>query len=93
MLCMTGWFMYMVGLSNLLMNYQHFLLVLMCLEFMYLGVLLNLIILLGFNGNFVNVVLFMIMVVCEAGLGLSILVLSVYYSGNDSINTISVLKC
>nr|YP_010535723.1 NADH dehydrogenase subunit 4L [Ornithodoros tartakovskyi]UYB78674.1 NADH dehydrogenase subunit 4L [Ornithodoros tartakovskyi]UYB78687.1 NADH dehydrogenase subunit 4L [Ornithodoros tartakovskyi] len=90
---MFGLVVYFSGLVSLMFNQNHFLMILMCLEFMYLGVLINVVILMGYKGLFIDVLMFMILVVCEAGLGLSILVSGVYFYGSDKLNVMSLLKC
>nr|YP_010535736.1 NADH dehydrogenase subunit 4L [Ornithodoros asperus]UYB78752.1 NADH dehydrogenase subunit 4L [Ornithodoros asperus]UYB78765.1 NADH dehydrogenase subunit 4L [Ornithodoros asperus] len=90
---MFGLIVYFSGLISFMFNQKHLLMVLMCLEFMYLGILINVIIVMGYKDLFIDVLMFMILVVCEAGLGLSILVSSVYFYGSDSLNVMSLLKC
>nr|YP_009537775.1 NADH dehydrogenase subunit 4L [Ornithodoros coriaceus]AYN59507.1 NADH dehydrogenase subunit 4L [Ornithodoros coriaceus] len=90
---MVGTLVFVVGFLGILMNWKHLLIFLLCLEFMYLGVFFNMLVLMGFSLFFSNLLVFMIFVVCEAGLGLSVLVMGVYFYGNDSINSMSFLKC
>nr|AIZ58577.1 NADH dehydrogenase subunit 4L [Ornithodoros costalis] len=90
---MVGMIMYMFGGFTLIINQSHILMVLLCLEFMYLGVLYTVVLLMSFSECFVSIIVFMILVVCEAGLGLSILVMSVFFYGNDKLSAISILKC
>nr|YP_010535528.1 NADH dehydrogenase subunit 4L [Ornithodoros erraticus]UYB78284.1 NADH dehydrogenase subunit 4L [Ornithodoros erraticus]UYB78297.1 NADH dehydrogenase subunit 4L [Ornithodoros erraticus] len=90
---MVGMIMYMFGGFTLIINQSHILMVLLCLEFMYLGILYTVVLLMSFSECFVSIIVFMILVVCEAGLGLSILVMSVFFYGNDKLSAISILKC
>nr|YP_009536342.1 NADH dehydrogenase subunit 4L [Ornithodoros tholozani]AYN50607.1 NADH dehydrogenase subunit 4L [Ornithodoros tholozani] len=88
-----GLIVYFSGLMSLMFNQKHLLMVLMCLEFMYLGVLINVVMVMGCKDLFIDALMFMILVVCEAGLGLGVLVSSVYFYGSDSLNIMSLLKC
>nr|AMX74192.1 NADH dehydrogenase subunit 4L [Ornithodoros zumpti] len=90
---MMGLLVYVVGFLSFMMNAEHILMLFMCLEFMYLGVLYNVIVIFGESGIMLDVIIFMIVVVCEAGLSLSILVLGVYFYGNDSNKILNLLKC
>nr|YP_009527967.1 NADH dehydrogenase subunit 4L [Ornithodoros sonrai]AYN50620.1 NADH dehydrogenase subunit 4L [Ornithodoros sonrai] len=90
---MVGMIMYLMGIFTLLINQSHILMVLLCLEFMYLGVLYTVVLLMNLKECFVSIIVFMILVVCEAGLGLSILVMSVFFYGNDKLSAVSILKC
>nr|YP_009480276.1 NADH dehydrogenase subunit 4L [Navis striatus]AIZ58461.1 NADH dehydrogenase subunit 4L [Navis striatus]AIZ58474.1 NADH dehydrogenase subunit 4L [Navis striatus]AMX74128.1 NADH dehydrogenase subunit 4L [Navis striatus]QLD97033.1 NADH dehydrogenase subunit 4L [Navis striatus]QLD97046.1 NADH dehydrogenase subunit 4L [Navis striatus] len=88
-----GLFFFSFGLLSLLINHKHFLMLLLCFELMYLGIfilLLQMTVLLSF---FLNLILYLIIIVCEASLGVSILVASVYYYGNDKLGVFSLLKC
>nr|YP_010934988.1 NADH dehydrogenase subunit 4L [Ornithodoros improvisus]WKW52636.1 NADH dehydrogenase subunit 4L [Ornithodoros improvisus] len=89
----VGLFIYAFGLMSIFLNRKHILILLLCLEFMYLGVLFNIFMLANFDDFFVNVIIFMILVVCEAGMGLCILVASVYYYGNDKLKSMILLNC
>nr|YP_009536355.1 NADH dehydrogenase subunit 4L [Ornithodoros parkeri]AYN50633.1 NADH dehydrogenase subunit 4L [Ornithodoros parkeri]AYN59520.1 NADH dehydrogenase subunit 4L [Ornithodoros turicata] len=90
---MVGMLIYFFGLMSIFLNWSHILILFLCLEFMYLGILYNVVLLGGFKGDFLSMILFMILVVCEAGLGLSILVLGVYFYGNDKLNSVILMKC
>nr|YP_009000460.1 NADH dehydrogenase subunit 4L [Ornithodoros rostratus]AHF21674.1 NADH dehydrogenase subunit 4L [Ornithodoros rostratus] len=90
---MVGILIYFSGLLSILFNRKHILILLLCLEYMYLGVLFNIFLLMCFYFYFVNIIMFLIFVVCEAGMGLSILVASVYFYGNDKISSMVLLKC
>nr|NP_996548.1 NADH dehydrogenase subunit 4L [Ornithodoros porcinus]AIZ58630.1 NADH dehydrogenase subunit 4L [Ornithodoros porcinus]BAD12478.1 NADH dehydrogenase 4L [Ornithodoros porcinus] len=90
---LVSMFMFFSGGLSLLMNRKHVLLVMLGLEFMYLGVMINIFFVCGVSKVFLLLIVFMVVVVCEAGMGLSILVLSVYFYGSDSISMISLLSC
>nr|AIZ58435.1 NADH dehydrogenase subunit 4L [Argas africolumbae] len=84
---------FMFGFLSFLINHKHLLMLLLCFEFMYLCSFILLALVVGLSGMFLNVILYLIIVVCEASLGLSILVVAVFFYGNDSINSMSFLKC
>lgn len=90
---MAGLFIFIFGLFSFLINHKHFLILLLCFEFMYLGIFVLLLVIIGLYEVYLNIVLYLIMIVCEARLGLSILVIGVYFYGNDKIGTFSLLKC
>nr|AIZ58681.1 NADH dehydrogenase subunit 4L [Ornithodoros pavimentosus]AIZ58694.1 NADH dehydrogenase subunit 4L [Ornithodoros pavimentosus] len=92
MFILSMFFVLSGGLS-VVMNRKHVLLMMLSLEFMYLGVLVSIIFTCGVTEFFLMMLVFMIVVVCEAGLGLSVLVLSVYFHGNDKLQAISLLSC
>nr|YP_009000473.1 NADH dehydrogenase subunit 4L [Ornithodoros brasiliensis]AHF21687.1 NADH dehydrogenase subunit 4L [Ornithodoros brasiliensis]QZP40890.1 NADH dehydrogenase subunit 4L [Ornithodoros brasiliensis] len=90
---LIGLLIYVSGFFSVLLDRKHILILLLCLEFMYLGVLFNIFVLESYDGIFVDIIMFMVFVVCEAGMGLSILVMSVYYYGNDKLDSLVLLKC
>nr|YP_010350328.1 NADH dehydrogenase subunit 4L [Ixodes barkeri]UOK09757.1 NADH dehydrogenase subunit 4L [Ixodes barkeri]UOL50400.1 NADH dehydrogenase subunit 4L [Ixodes barkeri] len=87
-----SFFIYFVGIMTLLVNRNHVMIILLSFEFMYLGVLMMMILSIFFL-NFIKVVLYLIMIVCEASLGLSMLVLMNYFYGNDKLLSMVLLKC
>nr|UYB78583.1 NADH dehydrogenase subunit 4L [Alectorobius rietcorreai] len=90
---LIGGVIFLGGFVSILMNRKHILILLLCLEFMYLGVLYCMLVGMGFVNFNLNLVVFMFFVVCEAGLGLSILVGSVFFYGNDKVGSMILLKC
>nr|YP_009346077.1 NADH dehydrogenase subunit 4L [Ogadenus brumpti]AMX74049.1 NADH dehydrogenase subunit 4L [Ogadenus brumpti]AMX74062.1 NADH dehydrogenase subunit 4L [Ogadenus brumpti] len=90
---MVGMMIFVVGLFSLLLNQKHFLMLLLCFEFMNLGCLILLMLMMGEMEFFLNLILFLIVIVCEASLGLSVLVVSVYFYGNDMVGSYVLLKC
>nr|YP_010350315.1 NADH dehydrogenase subunit 4L [Ixodes australiensis]UOK09744.1 NADH dehydrogenase subunit 4L [Ixodes australiensis] len=87
-----SFFIYFIGMMTLLVNRNHVMIILLSFEFMYLGVLIVMVMSIIFL-NFVKVVLYLIMIVCEASLGLSMLVLMNYFYGNDKLLSMVLLKC
>nr|YP_010535684.1 NADH dehydrogenase subunit 4L [Alectorobius rioplatensis]UYB78596.1 NADH dehydrogenase subunit 4L [Alectorobius rioplatensis]UYB78609.1 NADH dehydrogenase subunit 4L [Alectorobius rioplatensis] len=90
---LIGGVIFFSGLLGILLNRKHILILLLCLEFMYLGILYCIFMSMGMELGGLNLIVFMFMIVCEAGLGLSILVSIVYYYGDDSVNSMILLKC
>nr|QLD97085.1 NADH dehydrogenase subunit 4L [Secretargas transgariepinus]QLD97098.1 NADH dehydrogenase subunit 4L [Secretargas transgariepinus] len=90
---MSGIIVFLFGLISFLINHKHFLMLLLCFEFMYLGIFMLVILSVGMIEGFLNLILYLVMVVCEASLGLSVLVMSVYFYGNDSLSSFYMLKC
>nr|UNO54387.1 NADH dehydrogenase subunit 4L [Argas persicus] len=84
---------FMFGLMSFLMNHSHLLMLLLCFEFMYLCVFIMLAMTIGTTGFMMNVIIYLIIIVCEASLGLSLLVVSVFFYGSDKLNSIFMLKC
>nr|YP_009480315.1 NADH dehydrogenase subunit 4L [Ornithodoros savignyi]AIZ58733.1 NADH dehydrogenase subunit 4L [Ornithodoros savignyi]AIZ58746.1 NADH dehydrogenase subunit 4L [Ornithodoros savignyi] len=92
MMMLSAIFVFSGGFS-MLMNRSHVLLMMLSLEMMYLGVMVEIVVVCGMGDFFLMLLVFMVMVVCEASLGLSILVLSVYFYGSDSFQVINLLGC
>nr|YP_010535619.1 NADH dehydrogenase subunit 4L [Ornithodoros noorsveldensis]AIZ58707.1 NADH dehydrogenase subunit 4L [Ornithodoros noorsveldensis]AIZ58720.1 NADH dehydrogenase subunit 4L [Ornithodoros noorsveldensis]UYB78492.1 NADH dehydrogenase subunit 4L [Ornithodoros noorsveldensis] len=90
---MVGMFFLMSGSLSMMVNRSHVLMLMLSLEFMYLGVMVGIIVTCGVSEFYLMMLIFMIVVVCEAGLGLSILVLSVYFYGNDKLQILNLLGC
>nr|YP_007475051.1 NADH dehydrogenase subunit 4L [Haemaphysalis inermis]AFU55300.1 NADH dehydrogenase subunit 4L [Haemaphysalis inermis]UXX50221.1 NADH dehydrogenase subunit 4L [Haemaphysalis inermis] len=83
---------YSLGILALILNRYHMMLLLMSIEFMYL----SLMIMLFYNSfflNIMNIFLFLVSIVCEAALGLSLLVSMSFFYGNDMINSMNLIKC
>nr|YP_010610702.1 NADH dehydrogenase subunit 4L [Luteuthis dentatus]WAP91470.1 NADH dehydrogenase subunit 4L [Luteuthis dentatus]WAP91496.1 NADH dehydrogenase subunit 4L [Luteuthis dentatus] len=86
-------FMYMSGLVILLMQWKHVLNVMISLEIMMLGVLMSFI----FTWGVMSLDYFLIMIlvvfsVCEASLGLSLLVSMIRCHGNDYVKMLNLYK-
>nr|YP_009000447.1 NADH dehydrogenase subunit 4L [Argas miniatus]AHF21648.1 NADH dehydrogenase subunit 4L [Argas miniatus] len=84
---------FVFGLMAFLMNHKHILSLLLCFEFMYLCVFIMLMMVVGMSGMILNVVIYLIVIVCEASLGLSLLVVSVFFYGSDKMGSVFMLKC
>uniref|UniRef100_A0AAT9FFB9 NADH-ubiquinone oxidoreductase chain 4L n=1 Tax=Haemaphysalis megaspinosa TaxID=1155002 RepID=A0AAT9FFB9_9ACAR len=91
MMSMT-FFIYFIGIFSFILNRFHLMLLLMSIEFMYL----SLMIMFFYNSsilNILNIFLFLTTIVCEAAIGLSLLVMMSFYYGNEMINSFDLIKC
>nr|YP_009471799.1 NADH dehydrogenase subunit 4L [Haemaphysalis japonica]AVI15568.1 NADH dehydrogenase subunit 4L [Haemaphysalis japonica]UNO53985.1 NADH dehydrogenase subunit 4L [Haemaphysalis japonica]UXX50260.1 NADH dehydrogenase subunit 4L [Haemaphysalis japonica] len=91
MMSMT-FFIYFIGIFSFILNRFHLMLLLMSIEFMYL----SLMIMFFYNSsilNILNIFLFLTTIVCEAAIGLSLLVMMSFYYGNEMINSFNLIKC
>nr|YP_054514.1 NADH dehydrogenase subunit 4L [Ixodes uriae]BAD27250.1 NADH dehydrogenase subunit 4L [Ixodes uriae] len=84
--------MYVIGMMVLLMNRNHIMIILLSFEYMYLGIFMSMIFLLVFF-SLVKIILYLIVIVCEASLGLSMLVSMNFFYGNDKLASMVLLKC
>nr|NP_008506.1 NADH dehydrogenase subunit 4L [Ixodes hexagonus]AAD05513.1 NADH dehydrogenase 4L [Ixodes hexagonus] len=84
--------MYLVGMMPFLKNRFHMMTVLLSFEFMYLGLFLMMVFSVLMN-TYLLMVMYLIMIVAEASLGLSLLVIMSFFYGNDQIMSMSMLKC
>nr|AML25933.1 NADH dehydrogenase subunit 4L [Staphylinidae sp. BMNH 1274219] len=84
--------MYFIGLIVFCMMCKHFLMMLLSLEFIMMSLLLGLFfMLMNFNYEMYFLMIFMIMVVSEGVLGLSILVSIIRTHGNDYFYSLNML--
>nr|YP_010329437.1 NADH dehydrogenase subunit 4L [Haemaphysalis kitaokai]UNO53881.1 NADH dehydrogenase subunit 4L [Haemaphysalis kitaokai] len=83
---------YLMGILSLILNRYHMMMLLMSIEFLYL----SLMIMLFYNSfflNIMNIFLFLVSIVCEAALGLSLLVMMSFFYGNEMVNSMNMIKC
>nr|YP_010554733.1 NADH dehydrogenase subunit 4L [Arctopsyche spinescens]UYO79366.1 NADH dehydrogenase subunit 4L [Arctopsyche spinescens] len=83
-------------LSNLLisLNRKHLLSLLLSLEFIMLILMLFMVVYFSnIQNEYYFLMVFMVMMVCEGVLGISILVLMVRFYGNDYFQLFSVMEC
>nr|YP_010729997.1 NADH dehydrogenase subunit 4L [Amblyomma patinoi]WEF75011.1 NADH dehydrogenase subunit 4L [Amblyomma patinoi] len=85
-------FIYLLGVLALLINRFHLIMVLMSIEFMYMSLIMLMMILFSLL-NMMNIFLFLVSIVCEAALGLSLLVLLNFFYGNEMLNAMNLIKC
>nr|UNO53659.1 NADH dehydrogenase subunit 4L [Ixodes vespertilionis] len=87
-----SFFMYVVGMMTFLKNRFHMMTVLLSFEFMYLSLFLMMVFEVLTN-SYLLLVVYLIMIVAEASLGLSLLVIMNFFYGNDQVMSMSMLKC
>nr|YP_010180780.1 NADH dehydrogenase subunit 4L [Ixodes nipponensis]YP_010324829.1 NADH dehydrogenase subunit 4L [Ixodes sinensis]QVD40447.1 NADH dehydrogenase subunit 4L [Ixodes nipponensis]UNO53607.1 NADH dehydrogenase subunit 4L [Ixodes sinensis]UNO53685.1 NADH dehydrogenase subunit 4L [Ixodes sinensis]UNO53711.1 NADH dehydrogenase subunit 4L [Ixodes sinensis] len=85
-------FMYLVGLTSFLKNRFYLMMILLSFEFMYLSLfmLINCMILMD---TYLLVLVYLTMIVAEASLGLSLMVIMSFFYGNDQVSSLYMLKC
>jgi hypothetical protein len=86
-----GIFVYLFGLLKLSIHYFRILIMLLRLEFISLGILFILVIYIK-DINFIFFSYFIVFIVIEARLGLSLLILGVMYTNGINYNSMSLLK-
>nr|YP_010535386.1 NADH dehydrogenase subunit 4L [Amblyomma maculatum]QUB01598.1 NADH dehydrogenase subunit 4L [Amblyomma maculatum]UYB77947.1 NADH dehydrogenase subunit 4L [Amblyomma maculatum] len=89
---MMSLFLYIIGIFSLIFNRFHLIMILMSIEFMYMTLIL-IIFYYFIMFNILNIFIFLITIVCEAALGLSLLVLTNNFYGNEMINSFDLIKC
>nr|YP_010586650.1 NADH dehydrogenase subunit 4L [Wormaldia unispina]UZZ44464.1 NADH dehydrogenase subunit 4L [Wormaldia unispina] len=86
--------MFLIGIISFLLVRKHLLLLLLSLEFIMLSLFMMLVM---FMMNYINesyfLMFFMIFMVCEAVLGLSLMVSMVRIYGNDYFQSFNLLMC
>nr|YP_010324908.1 NADH dehydrogenase subunit 4L [Haemaphysalis danieli]UNO54037.1 NADH dehydrogenase subunit 4L [Haemaphysalis danieli] len=83
---------YFIGVFSFILNRFHLMMLLMSIEFMYL----SLMIMFFYNSmmmSIINIFMFLVTIVCEASLGLSLLVMMSFYYGNEMTNSFNLIKC
>lgn len=87
-----GLVLFFSGLFSLVYNRKHILVLLLSLELMILGTFM-LLINYALSAIVELIVFYLVLVVCEARLGLGILVIRVYFYGSDHLDSYSILRC
>lgn len=85
-------FMYLVGLLTFLKNRSYLIIILLRFEFIYLRIfmLINCIVLID---SYLLTLVYLTLIVAEAGLGLRLIVIISFFYGNDQVSSIFILKC
>nr|YP_010535463.1 NADH dehydrogenase subunit 4L [Ixodes scapularis]UER94083.1 NADH dehydrogenase subunit 4L [Ixodes scapularis]UYB78141.1 NADH dehydrogenase subunit 4L [Ixodes scapularis]UYB78154.1 NADH dehydrogenase subunit 4L [Ixodes scapularis] len=85
-------FMYLVGLLTFLKNRFYLMMILLSFEFMYLSMfmLINCMVLID---SYLLTLVYLTLIVAEAGLGLSLMVIMSFFYGNDQVSSMYMLKC
>nr|WQF69076.1 NADH dehydrogenase subunit 4L [Amblyomma nodosum] len=84
--------LYSIGVVSLIFNRYHLMLILLSIEFMYMSMMI-LIMFVFLVVNMMNIFVFLTSIVCEASLGLSLLVFLNFYYGNEMMNSFNLIKC
>nr|WAP91522.1 NADH dehydrogenase subunit 4L [Opisthoteuthis sp.] len=86
-------FMYMSGLLILLFQWKHILNVLLSFEIMLLGMLMSFMFSWGISSmDYFLIMILVVFSVCEASLGLALLVSMIRCHGNDYVKTLNLYK-
>nr|YP_010329411.1 NADH dehydrogenase subunit 4L [Haemaphysalis campanulata]UNO53842.1 NADH dehydrogenase subunit 4L [Haemaphysalis campanulata] len=91
MLMMT-FFLYFIGVFSFIVNRFHLMMLLMSIEFMYLSLMVIFFYISSYM-SIINVFMFLTTIVCEASIGLSLLVMISYYYGNELTSSLNLIKC
>nr|AGH19716.1 NADH dehydrogenase subunit 4L [Rhipicephalus microplus]UNO54414.1 NADH dehydrogenase subunit 4L [Rhipicephalus microplus]UNO54518.1 NADH dehydrogenase subunit 4L [Rhipicephalus microplus] len=84
--------LYLMGIFIFFINRYYLMMILLSIEFIYMSLLLMLCIYFCMF-NILGVFAFLISIVCEAGLGLSMLVMMSFYYGNEMMKMMTLIKC
>nr|YP_010535425.1 NADH dehydrogenase subunit 4L [Amblyomma tholloni]QLD97060.1 NADH dehydrogenase subunit 4L [Amblyomma tholloni]QLD97073.1 NADH dehydrogenase subunit 4L [Amblyomma tholloni]UYB78012.1 NADH dehydrogenase subunit 4L [Amblyomma tholloni] len=84
--------LYIIGIVSLILNRFHLMMILMSIEFMYMSMTLLMLFYFSFF-NIMNIFVFLTSIVCEAAMGLSLLVMFNFYYGNEMMNSLNLIKC
>nr|UXG58654.1 NADH dehydrogenase subunit 4L [Dermacentor albipictus] len=84
--------LYMIGFMSFFVNRFYMMMILLSIEYMYMSLLLMMCIYFSFF-NVLTIFVFLVSIVCEAGLGMSLLVLMSYFFGNEMVKSMSLIKC
>nr|QHQ98466.1 NADH dehydrogenase subunit 4L [Quadristernoseta cf. intermedia XFX-2019] len=87
----TGFWIYGLGILSLVSNREHLLLLLLSFEMMMIGTLFMFLVMMGGMGEILCIMVYLAFVVCEAMLGLSLMVMLVYYYGGDYVKACDLL--
>lgn len=84
--------LYIIGFASLFVNRFYMIIILLRIEFIYMSLLLIICIYFSFF-NILTIFVFLVRIVCEAGLGIRLLVLIRYFFGNEIVKSIRLVKC
>uniref|UniRef100_A0AAU6QEC1 NADH-ubiquinone oxidoreductase chain 4L n=1 Tax=Laelaps nuttalli TaxID=2902835 RepID=A0AAU6QEC1_9ACAR len=85
-------FVFFVGFLSFIWNQKHILSMLLSMEIMIISLFLMMINLFLFKSLFEFIMFYLILVICESCLGLSILILLINFYGSDLINSLNFLS-
>nr|WMC21004.1 NADH dehydrogenase subunit 4L [Abraliopsis sp. 2 FFA-2023] len=90
---MLGVFIYVVGVFVLLFQWKHILNILLSFEILMLGIIFSFLLSWGLQSNDYSIMMVIVVFgVCEASLGLSLLVSLIRVHGNDYVSSLSLYK-
>nr|WMC21022.1 NADH dehydrogenase subunit 4L [Ancistrocheirus sp. 2 FFA-2023] len=90
---MMGIFVYVIGLLVLLFQWKHILNILLSFEILMLGIIFSFLLTWGlFSNDYSIVMVIVVFGVCEASLGLSLLVSLIRVHGNDYVSSLTLHK-
>nr|YP_008999759.1 NADH dehydrogenase subunit 4L [Rhipicephalus geigyi]AGH19764.1 NADH dehydrogenase subunit 4L [Rhipicephalus geigyi] len=84
--------LYMIGIYVLFFNRYYLMMILLSIEFIYMSLLLMICVYFCMF-NILGIFIFLISIVCEAGLALSLLVMMSFFYGNELVKMMSLIKC
>nr|YP_009365216.1 NADH dehydrogenase subunit 4L [Spirula spirula]ARJ60733.1 NADH dehydrogenase subunit 4L [Spirula spirula] len=88
-----GIFIYLCGFFVLLFQWKHILNILLSFEILMLGVVFSFLLTWGlFSSDYSLMMVIVVFGVCEASLGLSLLVSLIRVHGNDYVNSLNLYK-
>nr|WOG34357.1 NADH dehydrogenase subunit 4L [Laelaps sp. 1 JO-2023a] len=85
-------FIFFIGFMSFIWNKKHILSLLLSMEIMILSIFLIMFSLTYLNSMFEMIMFYLILVICESCLGLSILILLINFYGSDLINSLNILN-
>nr|QHQ98479.1 NADH dehydrogenase subunit 4L [Quadristernoseta cf. longigynium XFX-2019] len=86
-----GFWIYIFGILSLVANRNHLLLLLLSFEMMMIGTLFIFLVMMGGMSEILCIMIYLVFVVCEAMLGLGLMVMVVYYYGGDYVKSCDLL--
>nr|YP_004935444.1 NADH dehydrogenase subunit 4L [Bathyteuthis abyssicola]BAL27727.1 NADH dehydrogenase subunit 4L [Bathyteuthis abyssicola] len=90
---LLGIFIYISGFFVLLFQWKHILNILLSFEILMLGIIFSFLLTWGlFSSDYSIVMIIVVFSVCEASLGLSLLVSLIRVHGNDYVSSLSLYK-
>nr|YP_006234073.1 NADH dehydrogenase subunit 4L [Uroteuthis edulis]BAM11145.1 NADH dehydrogenase subunit 4L [Uroteuthis edulis]BAM11158.1 NADH dehydrogenase subunit 4L [Uroteuthis edulis] len=90
---LLGMFIYMSGFFVLLFQWKHILNILLSFEVMMLGIIFSFLLTWGlYSSDYSIMMVIVVFGVCEASLGLSLLVSLIRVHGNDYVSSLSLYK-
>lgn len=90
---LLGLYIYIVGIVVLVFQWKHILNILLSFEILILGLIFSFLLTYGlYNSEYYVVIIIIVFGVCEASLGLSLLVRLIRSHGNDYVSSLKLYK-